>query len=145
MVLVPVILGAALNQFFPRAVKQTAPFAPLVAVIAVVLILGSVMAQNAAAVTLAGPKLVGAIITLHSGQQTGIVLRALCGSWHAQSSCSPGLACQNCMCLPCSNVLIAGLLPSAVISCACRQDDPMFVPYAVLTSITRHVLMLSCL
>lgn len=67
VVLVPVILGAALNQFFPRAVKQTAPFAPLVAVIAVVLILGSVMAQNAAAVTLAGPRLVGAIITLHAG------------------------------------------------------------------------------
>jgi len=79
VVLVPVILGAALNQFFPRAVKQTAPFAPLVAVIAVVLILGSVMAQNAAAVTLAGPRLVGAIISLHAGQQTRSVLSMLCG------------------------------------------------------------------
>ena len=68
MVLAPVILGAALNQNFPKAVKQTAPFAPLVAVIAVVLIVASVMAQNAAAVTLAGPRLVAAIIALHTGQ-----------------------------------------------------------------------------
>ena len=63
----PVVLGAALNQNFPRAVTRTAPFAPLVAVIAVVLIVASVMAQNAAAVTLAGPKLIGAIIALHTG------------------------------------------------------------------------------
>ena len=67
VVLGPVILGAALNQNFPRAVKQTAPFAPLVAVITVVLIVASVMAQNAAAVTLAGPRLVGAILALHTG------------------------------------------------------------------------------
>ena len=67
VVLVPVVLGAALNQKFPKVVIRTAPFAPLVAVIAVVLIVASVMAQNAAAVTLAGPKLVGAIIALHTG------------------------------------------------------------------------------
>ena len=68
VVLAPVILGAALNQTFPKAVKQTAPFAPLVAVAAVVLIVASVIAQNAAAVTLAGPKLIAAIISLHSGR-----------------------------------------------------------------------------
>ena len=67
VVLAPVILGAALNQTFPKAVKQTAPFAPLVAVAAVVLIVASVIAQNAAAVTLAGPRLIAAIIALHSG------------------------------------------------------------------------------
>ena len=67
MVLVPVVLGAALNQNFPKVVTRTAPFAPLVAVVAVVLIVASVMAQNAAAVTLAGPKLIGAIIALHTG------------------------------------------------------------------------------
>ncbi|KAL3155679.1 hypothetical protein ABBQ32_012705 [Trebouxia sp. C0010 RCD-2024] len=67
VVLVPVVLGATLNQNFPKVVTRTAPFAPLVAVIAVVLIVASVMAQNAAAVTLAGPKLVGAIIALHTG------------------------------------------------------------------------------
>ena len=67
VVLVPVVLGAALNQKFPKVVIRTAPFAPLVAVIAVVLIVASVMAQNAAAVTLAGPKLVGDLIALHTG------------------------------------------------------------------------------
>jgi predicted Na+-dependent transporter len=30
VVLAPVALGAALNQWFPRAVRRTAPFAPLV-------------------------------------------------------------------------------------------------------------------
>ena len=48
----------------------------MVAVIAVVLIVASVMAQNAAAVTLAGPRLIGAIIALHTGiftLHTGIV------------------------------------------------------------------------
>lgn len=67
VVLVPVILGAALNQKFPRAVRTTAPYMPLVAVVAVVLIVASVMAQNAAAVTLAGPRLIAAILTLHTG------------------------------------------------------------------------------
>ena len=73
VVLVPVVLGAALNQNFPKAVTRTAPFAPLVAVIAVVLIVASVMAQNAAAVTLAGPKLIGAIIALHSGMRIELI------------------------------------------------------------------------
>ena len=39
----------------------------VVAVAAVVLIVASVIAQNAAAVTLAGPRLIAAIIALHSG------------------------------------------------------------------------------
>lgn len=69
----PVVLGAALNQNFPKAVTRTAPFAPLVAVIAVVLIVASVMAQNAAAVTLAGPKLIGAIIALHTGMRLELI------------------------------------------------------------------------
>ena len=73
VVLVPVVLGAALNQNFPQAVTRTAPFAPLVAVIAVVLIVASVMAQNAAAVTLAGPTLIGAIIALHTGMLPNVV------------------------------------------------------------------------
>ena len=67
VVLVPVILGAALNQKFPRAVRTTAPYMTLEAVVAVVLIVASVMAQNAAAVTLAGPRLIAAILTLHTG------------------------------------------------------------------------------
>ena len=70
VVLVPVVLGAALNQGFPRAVRRSAPYAPLVAVAAVVLIVASVMAQNAASVTVAGPRLVGAIIALHTGAPT---------------------------------------------------------------------------
>lgn len=71
VVLAPVIVGAALNTSLSRAVKKTAPFAPLVAVAVVVLIVASVIAQNAAAVTMAGPKLIAAIVALHTGDPAG--------------------------------------------------------------------------
>ena len=67
VVLAPVIVGAALNTSFPQAVKKTAPFAPLVAVAVVVLIVASVIAQNAAAVTMAGQRLIASIVALHTG------------------------------------------------------------------------------
>ena len=76
--LVPVIGGALLNQTFPRAVKTTAPYMPLTAVIAVALICGSVMSQNAAAVTLAGPRLVAAIFALHTGELVFLSVLVLC-------------------------------------------------------------------
>eukprot|EP00891_Asterochloris_glomerata_P006302 jgi/Astpho2/6302/e_gw1.00089.16.1_t len=67
VVLAPVVLGAVLNQKAPRLVRFTAPFAPLVAVSMVVLVVASVMSQNAAAVKCAGPQLLGAVVALHTG------------------------------------------------------------------------------
>ena len=65
--LAPVLLGAALNQKAPRVVARVAPFMPLVAVTMVALVCSSVIAQNAAAVRSAGPRLLSAIIALHAG------------------------------------------------------------------------------
>lgn len=45
-----------------------APFSALSAVVLIALICGSVVAQNAAAVVQAGPKLLAAIFLLHAGE-----------------------------------------------------------------------------
>lgn len=67
VVLFPVLLGAALNQTFPKQVESMAPLAALSAVLLIAFICGSVIAQNAAAVLSAGPQLLGAVVTLHAG------------------------------------------------------------------------------
>lgn len=67
VVLTPVVLGAVLNGFFPRAMQRIAPFAALVAVFTIALICGSVVAANAAAIPSAGGPLLLAVICLHSG------------------------------------------------------------------------------
>lgn len=67
MVLLPIAAGAWLNRTFPAAVQRAAPFAPLVAVACTVAVCASVLARNAAAVTAAGPALLGAIAALHMG------------------------------------------------------------------------------
>lgn len=67
VVLLPIAAGAWLNRAFPAAVQRAAPFAPLVAVACTVAVCASVLARNAAAVTAAGPALLGAIAALHIG------------------------------------------------------------------------------
>ncbi|EFN59635.1 hypothetical protein CHLNCDRAFT_10632, partial [Chlorella variabilis] len=67
VVLVPVLLGAALNTAFPKQVAALAPLSALSAVVLIALICGSVMAQNAAAVMQAGPQLLAAVFVLHAG------------------------------------------------------------------------------
>ena len=67
VVLLPVLLGAALNQTFPKQVERLAPISALSAVLLIAFICGSVIASNAAAVAAAGPKLLLAVALLHSG------------------------------------------------------------------------------
>jgi bile acid:Na+ symporter, BASS family len=67
VVLLPVLLGAALNQSFPRQVERLAPLSALSAVLLVATICGSVISQNASAVMGVGPRLLGAIVALHAG------------------------------------------------------------------------------
>lgn len=50
VVLGPVLLGAVLNQTCPKQVAKTAPYTPLLAVIAVALICGGIIAAGASAV-----------------------------------------------------------------------------------------------
>ena len=61
-------IGAWLNRRFPKQVTRASPFAPLLAVTMTVLICGSIVAVNASAVRSAGPKLLAAVVALHSGK-----------------------------------------------------------------------------
>jgi BASS family bile acid:Na+ symporter len=67
VVLLPVLLGAALNQTFPKQVERLAPLSALSAVLLIAAICGSVIAQNASAVASAGPRLLLAVAILHAG------------------------------------------------------------------------------
>ncbi len=67
VVLVPIALGAFLNWALPRAMARLSPFAPLLASAMTVLVSASIVAQNAAAVRVAGPRLILAVALLHAG------------------------------------------------------------------------------
>ena len=65
VVVLPVATGVAVNRLAPRVVRAVAPAAPLVSVVTIALICGSVIAQNAAAVRASGPRLLAAVAILH--------------------------------------------------------------------------------
>lgn len=66
VVVAPVAVGIFLNQFAPALVKRVTPVAPLVSVLAVALICGCIIGQNAAAVQESGLTLLTAIVLLHA-------------------------------------------------------------------------------
>ncbi len=66
VVVAPVAIGIFLNRFAAAVVKQVTPAAPLVSVLAVALICGSIIGQNAKAVQESGLSLLAAIVLLHS-------------------------------------------------------------------------------
>ncbi len=68
VVLLPIAIGGWLNRQFPKQVARASPFAPLLAMTMTVLICGSILAVNAAAVRTAGPRLLAAVAALHSGE-----------------------------------------------------------------------------
>ncbi len=76
VVIVPVVAGALLKWRFPEASRRILPVAPLVAVIAITLIVGSVLGAGRQQVIDAGGRLVLAVICLHAG---GFVLGYLAG------------------------------------------------------------------
>ncbi len=59
--------------------RRAAPFAPLLAASMTVLISASIIAENAAAVRAAGPRLLAAVVCLHLGDAS-FMLRALLGN-----------------------------------------------------------------
>ena len=67
VVLLPVIIGCALNQAFPRFVAKISPLSALTAVFLVAFICGRVMAENSTAVLSAGFPLLFSVFALHSG------------------------------------------------------------------------------
>jgi BASS family bile acid:Na+ symporter len=67
VVLVPVLAGLILNQYFPKTSRRVAPVAPMVSVIAIVLIVASIIGQNRDLILGSGWRLLAAPALLHIG------------------------------------------------------------------------------
>lgn len=67
VVLLPVGAGVALNRLAPRLVAWVLPAAPLVSVLAIVMICASIVAQNSNALIESGGRLAAAVGLLHAG------------------------------------------------------------------------------
>ena len=65
VVLVPVVLGVLLNKYLPKFTKKVLPVAPLIAVLAIVLIVSSIIGQGKEEILNSGFRLIGSIICLH--------------------------------------------------------------------------------
>lgn len=120
VVLIPIATGAWLNHQFPKQVARASPFAPLLAVSMTVLICASIIAVNAAAVSTAGPRLLGGVAALHSG---GFLL----GYWMSRFL---GLAERQCR----TNSIEVGMQNSAlgaVLASVHFQDPLTPVPCAI--------------
>jgi BASS family bile acid:Na+ symporter len=66
VVLLPVVMGVALNRRAPGLVRVVLPVAPLIAVAAIVLICASIIGQNRAMVATAGARVLLAVGLLHA-------------------------------------------------------------------------------
>jgi len=66
VVVLPVAAGVALNRFAPAAVRGVLPVAPLVSVLLIALVCGSIIGQNAVTVRESGGRLLLAIAALHA-------------------------------------------------------------------------------
>ena len=67
IVLAPVVIGVALNRYFPRFVKFVMPASPLVAVLAITLICASIIGSSARDFARSGGELILAVFLLHTG------------------------------------------------------------------------------
>lgn len=67
VVLAPLLLGLLLHHKAPRVTHAVLPAGPLLSVIVISLIVGSIMAQNAQAILEHGPRLLIAVALLHAG------------------------------------------------------------------------------
>ncbi|XP_031269842.1 probable sodium/metabolite cotransporter BASS1, chloroplastic [Pistacia vera] len=80
VVLLPVLAGAFLNQYFPSLVKFVSPLMPPIAVGTVALLCGNAIAQSASAILMSGQQVVLAAFLLHaSGFFFGYVLARVLG------------------------------------------------------------------
>ena len=82
VVILPVVGGVLLQWRFPTVSQRLLPFAPLVAVVAITLIVASVIGAGRQDVIEAGPRLLMALLCLHVG---GFVLGYLAGPAHASA------------------------------------------------------------
>ena len=71
IVLIPIVVGILLNQYFPDKVRAAKDAAPLVSVIVIVLIVSCIIGLNKEKIQSAGASLFIAVLLLHFG---GVVL-----------------------------------------------------------------------
>lgn len=76
IVLLPVAIGVALNRYAQRTVKVVLPYAPLVSVLAIALIVGGIVARSNQVISAAVLPMMFAVLILHVG---GFVLGWLVG------------------------------------------------------------------
>ncbi|KAI8106810.1 hypothetical protein M9434_001464 [Picochlorum sp. BPE23] len=67
IVLIPVLVGCALNQSFPKTMAKMAPFSAFGAVILIAVLCGRIMADNSASLLSAGWSLLCSVFALHGG------------------------------------------------------------------------------
>lgn len=80
VVLLPVLAGAFLNQYFKRLVKLVSPLMPPIAVATVAILCGNAIAQSSSAILTSGRQVVLAAVLLHtSGFFFGYALARLLG------------------------------------------------------------------
>ncbi|KAL8148745.1 putative sodium/metabolite cotransporter BASS1, chloroplastic [Apium graveolens] len=80
VVLLPVLAGAFLNQYFKRFVKLVSPLMPPIAVATVAILCGNAIAQSSSAILTSGRQVVLAAVVLHtSGFFFGYALARLLG------------------------------------------------------------------
>lgn len=80
VVLLPVLGGAFLNQYFQGLVKFVSPVMPAIAVVTVAVLCGNAIAQNASAILMSGRQVVLAAALLHaSGFFFGYILSRILG------------------------------------------------------------------
>ncbi|GAV60673.1 SBF domain-containing protein [Cephalotus follicularis] len=80
VVLLPVLAGAFLNQYFQGLVKFVSPLMPPIAVATVAVLCGNAIAQNASAILMSGHQVVLAALLLHaSGFFFGYMLARMLG------------------------------------------------------------------
>jgi BASS family bile acid:Na+ symporter len=65
VVLLPVLLGVLMSTFLPKITSRILPIAPLIAVIAIVMIVSSIIGQGKTEILQSGFRLVSAIVCLH--------------------------------------------------------------------------------
>ncbi|KAF8411104.1 hypothetical protein HHK36_003643 [Tetracentron sinense] len=66
VVLLPVLVGVFLNQYFQNMVKVVSPLMPPIAVVTVAILCGNAIAQNASAILMSGRQVVLAVCLLHA-------------------------------------------------------------------------------
>lgn len=125
LVLVPVLIGAALNQYFPKAVSRMRTYTPFVATIIVVLIVGSMISTNVEVVAQSGFQIISAVFCLHgSGFALGYAI-----------SKAMGLSEKVCR----TNSIEVGMQSSALAAVLAKihfPQDPVIVAPCVLSACT---------